>query len=46
MVACFLFPLPAYVFRIRVEEAALEEALGDEYRAYEARTRRLIPWIW
>lgn len=34
-----------YGLRIRAEEAALTEALGDRYRAYCARTWRLIPWI-
>jgi protein-S-isoprenylcysteine O-methyltransferase Ste14 len=32
-------------FRIRVEEAALLEAFGDEYRDYMRRTKRLIPFI-
>ena len=38
----------AYVFqrRIQVEEAALLAALGDEYRDYMQRTRRLIPSIY
>jgi len=38
----------SYVFlrRIRVEEAALLAALGDEYRDYMQRTRRLIPSIY
>ena len=30
-------------YRIAVEEEALTAALGDEYRAYAARTKRLIP---
>jgi protein-S-isoprenylcysteine O-methyltransferase Ste14 len=34
------------VFRIRVEEAALEAELGDAYRAYAATHRRLVPLIW
>jgi protein-S-isoprenylcysteine O-methyltransferase Ste14 len=32
--------------RIRVEEAALVGALGDTYRDYMARTKRLIPAIY
>ena len=36
----------AYGFRMRVEEAALTEAFGDEYRAYMRRTKRLIPFIY
>jgi protein-S-isoprenylcysteine O-methyltransferase Ste14 len=34
-----------YAFRIRVEEEALKDGLGDEYRVYMRRTRRLIPFI-
>jgi protein-S-isoprenylcysteine O-methyltransferase Ste14 len=43
---CVLLPLAAYVARIRVEERALEEALGDAYRHYEEETARLVPGIW
>jgi protein-S-isoprenylcysteine O-methyltransferase len=35
----------AYLWRIRVEEEALTEALGEEYRRYSARTYRLIPFV-
>jgi protein-S-isoprenylcysteine O-methyltransferase Ste14 len=31
--------------RIREEEALLVEAFGDEYRAYQAQSWRLIPFI-
>jgi protein-S-isoprenylcysteine O-methyltransferase Ste14 len=34
-----------YAYRIRVEEEALADGLGDEYRQYMRRTRRLIPFI-
>jgi protein-S-isoprenylcysteine O-methyltransferase Ste14 len=34
-----------YSIRIVVEEAALIEAFGDEYRQYMKRTKRLIPYI-
>jgi len=33
-------------YRIRVEEAALSDALGADYDAYRARTRRLIPLLY
>ena len=36
----------AFARRIAVEEAALTEALGDEYRSYAARTRRLVPGVY
>jgi protein-S-isoprenylcysteine O-methyltransferase Ste14 len=39
-------PLLAVVVRIRHEEGALERELGDAYRAYEQRTRRLVPGLW
>lgn len=35
-----------HVLRIRAEEAALEETLGAEWRAWRARTWRLIPFVW
>ncbi len=37
--------LPALAYRIKVEEEALEAALGDPYRAYAARTKRLVPHV-
>jgi protein-S-isoprenylcysteine O-methyltransferase Ste14 len=35
----------ALLYRIHVEEAALNEAFGEEYAAYSQVTRRLIPGI-
>jgi len=35
----------AYGYRISVEEAALLAALGDPYKHYMRRTRRLIPFL-
>ena len=34
------------VFRIRVEERALMQNLGDGYRDYAATHKRLVPFIW
>ena len=34
-----------YAYRIRVEETALVGALGEPYRQYMARTRRLVPFL-
>lgn len=34
------------VFRIRVEERALLQNLGDNYRDYAATHKRLVPFIW
>jgi len=41
----FALPLAGYAYRIRVEERALVQGLGDEYRRYMGRTRRLIPFV-
>ena len=35
----------AYVYRIRVEEAALVKGLGDPYIQYRRRTWRLLPFL-
>lgn len=45
IVAIVVIPLPGLVARIVVEERALVNALGDRYREYAARTRRIIPRI-
>lgn len=37
--------LLSYAYRIKVEEAALCEALGEPYRDYMRRTSRLIPFV-
>jgi protein-S-isoprenylcysteine O-methyltransferase Ste14 len=41
-----LAALGAYSYRIRVEEAMLRQTLGEPYRAYMARTWRLLPPIY
>ncbi|MFI5360822.1 MAG: methyltransferase family protein [Elusimicrobiota bacterium] len=38
--------LAGFGYRIHVEEAALVEALGEPYREYRSRTKRLIPFVW
>ena len=38
--------LPAFLYRIRVEEQALAEELGEPYRSYMARTKRLLPFLY
>jgi len=35
-----------FAFRIRVEERALTQNLGDRYRDYAATHKRLVPFIW
>jgi protein-S-isoprenylcysteine O-methyltransferase Ste14 len=46
LAACLVLPVPAIVWRIRVEEAELNRVLGDDYRTYQATTARLIPRLW
>lgn len=36
----------AFLYRITVEERALVQALGERYRAYIKRTKRLIPLVY
>jgi len=43
---CAVLPSLALLRRIKVEEAEMARVLGEPYRAYSARTKRLIPWIW
>jgi protein-S-isoprenylcysteine O-methyltransferase Ste14 len=38
--------IPALIYRIRIEETALERWFPDEYPVYRAKTRRLIPFLW
>jgi len=35
-----------YAYRIRAEERMLADRFGDQYRTYQARTSRLVPFIW
>jgi protein-S-isoprenylcysteine O-methyltransferase len=38
--------LAVFLWRIHVEEAALLRGLGDQYRSYMDRTKRLIPGVY
>jgi protein-S-isoprenylcysteine O-methyltransferase len=38
--------IAAFLWRIRIEERALADALGKDYRAYTQRTKRLIPFVY
>jgi hypothetical protein len=45
--AVLLLPVAlALGYRMRVEEQVLIEALGEEYRSYCRRTRRLVPGLY
>jgi protein-S-isoprenylcysteine O-methyltransferase Ste14 len=46
-VACaVLLPAAAVLNRIKHEEAALRQQLGQQYERYAANTRRLVPGVW
>jgi protein-S-isoprenylcysteine O-methyltransferase len=38
--------IAAFLWRIRIEERALADALGEDYRTYTQRTKRLIPFVY
>lgn len=42
-IVCFGF---LFFTRIGPEERMMEEAFGEEWRAYAARTKRLVPGVW
>jgi protein-S-isoprenylcysteine O-methyltransferase Ste14 len=44
-VACFVIALPGFAYRMQVEEGALLTALGEAYRDYMRRTKRLVPFV-
>jgi protein-S-isoprenylcysteine O-methyltransferase Ste14 len=46
VIALAALPTIGLVIRIRVEERAMLEALGEPYREYAAQRRRLIPGVW
>jgi len=35
-----------FMLRVRAEEKMMAEQFGDEYAAYSARTKRLVPGVW
>jgi protein-S-isoprenylcysteine O-methyltransferase len=44
---CLVFPITAaFLWRIRVEEHALIAGLGNSYRQYILRTKRLVPFVY
>jgi protein-S-isoprenylcysteine O-methyltransferase Ste14 len=46
LVLTFVGTLPSMLRRIRVEERALESALGERYTTFARDRRRLVPGIW
>ena len=45
MVLLTVFTLPAFLYRIQVEENALNRAFPD-YRQYASRVKRFLPFVW
>ncbi|GAB2498983.1 phosphatidylethanolamine N-methyltransferase family protein [Pseudoxanthomonas sangjuensis] len=46
LLAAVLPVIVSFAYRIHVEEQALTSAFPDEYPAYAARTKRLLPFVW
>lgn len=45
VLVAIVFPVMGFAYRIRVEEAVLLDALGDDYRRYMRHTKRLVPYL-
>jgi protein-S-isoprenylcysteine O-methyltransferase Ste14 len=43
--AALIVAIAGYAYRIRIEEHALASELGDPYREYMRRTKRLLPFL-
>jgi protein-S-isoprenylcysteine O-methyltransferase Ste14 len=41
-----IFPVAALLYRIHVEEQHLVSSIGEDYKRYQMKTKRLIPWVW
>lgn len=41
-----LLLIPLLLYRMRTEERLLVEEFGDDYQAYMARTKRLVPFLY
>ena len=46
LLAVLIFPTIALLYRIRLEEAALQTHLPGIYGAYSARTKKIVPWVY
>lgn len=45
LIVTLIIAVFAYSYRIRVEEAVMEENFGAEYEDYKKKTKRLIPFV-
>jgi protein-S-isoprenylcysteine O-methyltransferase Ste14 len=41
-----LFPTVSLLYRIKIEETALVQGIGAEYKDYQKKTKKLIPMLW
>jgi len=39
-------PTIALLYRIKIEEETLAKGLGDDYKVYQKKTKKLIPGVW
>ncbi len=46
VLAAFLFPFAALIYRIHIEERVLVSSLGSAYVEYQKKSKKLIPWVW
>ena len=46
LLIAIILPFIAFSYRIKVEEEALMEQFGEEYKDYKMRTKKLIPFIY
>jgi protein-S-isoprenylcysteine O-methyltransferase Ste14 len=42
----FIIVTGVFIRRIRIEEKYMMELFPDQYPAYRARTKALVPWVW
>jgi protein-S-isoprenylcysteine O-methyltransferase Ste14 len=46
LAALAILPMVALVYRIRIEERALEAELGEAYRSFASTRARMVPYVW
>ena len=46
LVTAIVPPLLAFMHRIRIEETVLSDSLGESYRQYIKRTKRMVPFLY
>ena len=46
LIIAVLLPTISLLYRIRIEEIALVKEIGNEYKIYKMKTKKLIPGIW